>query len=179
MLQSLREKLNLTQEELAQKSGLSVRTIQRVEAGKTPKGYTLKVLAKTLNVDELELKEQESKSDLLNDKLIKLINLSCLPFVFIPIVPIVVPLLIMSYKNQFNSLTKQIVSLQILWTILSVIGFYLTLFLEEELLPEMEVELILVFLICSILFNVFIILRNTVELDKRKKLYFKLSFNII
>lgn len=31
----------MTQEELAEKSGVSVRTIQRIEAGTQPKGYTL------------------------------------------------------------------------------------------------------------------------------------------
>ncbi|HBW81513.1 MAG TPA: DNA-binding protein, partial [Sphingobacterium sp.] len=53
-LQSLREKLNLTQEELAQKSNISVRTIQRIEAGQSPKGYTLRALAQALNVEESE-----------------------------------------------------------------------------------------------------------------------------
>ncbi len=39
-----REKLHLTQEELAEKSGVSVRTTQRIEAGTIPKGFTLKTL---------------------------------------------------------------------------------------------------------------------------------------
>ncbi len=43
--QHLREEKNLTQTELAEKSGLSLRTIQRIEAGNVPKGYTLKALA--------------------------------------------------------------------------------------------------------------------------------------
>lgn len=43
-----REHLNITQKELAEKSGISVRTVQRVEAGDLPKGYTLRALAKTL-----------------------------------------------------------------------------------------------------------------------------------
>ena len=47
-----REQQNLTQEELAEKSGLSVRTIQRIEAGTLPKGYTLKVLAKVQEKNE-------------------------------------------------------------------------------------------------------------------------------
>ena len=41
-LKNLREFQNLTQEELAEKSGVSVRTIQRIETGKKPKGYTLR-----------------------------------------------------------------------------------------------------------------------------------------
>ena len=59
-LQLLREKLHLTQEEVAQRSGISVRTIQLIEAGQVPKGYTLRSLAQTLG------------------------NLSSLPFSIIP-----------------------------------------------------------------------------------------------
>jgi transcriptional regulator with XRE-family HTH domain len=41
-LKQIREQQNLTQEELAEKSGISVRTIQRIESGTEPKGHTLK-----------------------------------------------------------------------------------------------------------------------------------------
>lgn len=51
-LKQIREKQNLTQEELSEKSGISVRTIQRIEAGTPPKGYTLKTLAKALGIPE-------------------------------------------------------------------------------------------------------------------------------
>lgn len=53
-----REKLNLTQEELADKSGVSVRTIQRIEAGSKPKGHSLNVLAQALNVSKDHLTEE-------------------------------------------------------------------------------------------------------------------------
>ena len=54
-LKRIREEQHLTQEELAEKSGLSVRTIQRIEAGTEPKGYTLKTLASSLSVSEKDL----------------------------------------------------------------------------------------------------------------------------
>ena len=54
-LKKIREEQHLTQEELAEKSGLSVRTIQRIEAGTEPKGYTLKTLASSLSVSEKDL----------------------------------------------------------------------------------------------------------------------------
>ncbi|MDF2831166.1 helix-turn-helix transcriptional regulator [Chryseobacterium indoltheticum] len=47
-LKKIRETKNITQEELAEKSGISVRTIQRIEAGTIPKGYTLKLWQKVL-----------------------------------------------------------------------------------------------------------------------------------
>ena len=43
---------NLTQEELAEMPGLSVRINQRIEPGTRPKGYTLKVLAKVPEINE-------------------------------------------------------------------------------------------------------------------------------
>ncbi len=64
-LKENREKLNLTQEELSDKSGISVRTIQRIESGNEPKGHTLKILAKTLEITENELiQNQETKIEL-------------------------------------------------------------------------------------------------------------------
>lgn len=65
-LKDIRELQNLTQEELSQKSGVSVRTVQRIETGKEPKGYTRRVLAKALDVEENELLDHDSqkKSDL-------------------------------------------------------------------------------------------------------------------
>lgn len=166
-----RERLNLTQEELAEKAGVSARTIQRIEKGTAPKGHTLKVLANALEIDENDLKENQIESETINYQLVKYINLSSLPLVMIPLASIVLPLLIILIKKQFNHLTKQIISLQILWFILSAIIFFLmVLFTNGN---------IILFLTSTILFNIFIILRNTVALDKNKKLYIKLNFNII
>ena len=75
-LLALRQKLNLTQEELFEKTGISVRTIQRIEAGTAPKGYTLKALAKGLGVSEESLIEKEEAVSPDDTKWLKLINLS-------------------------------------------------------------------------------------------------------
>jgi transcriptional regulator with XRE-family HTH domain len=72
-LVGIREKLNLTQKELAERSGISIRTIQRIEAGTPPKGYTLKTLVKTLNIAEEELLGTE-KTSAAGDKIILLPN---------------------------------------------------------------------------------------------------------
>ena len=45
-----REKLNLTQDELAEKAGISVRTTQRIESAATLKGHTLRALSKALGI---------------------------------------------------------------------------------------------------------------------------------
>ncbi len=171
-----REQKNLTQEELAEKSGLSVRTIQRVEAGTIPKGHTLRALSKALEVEESELLKSDEESTSLNIPLIKLINLSSLLF-FIPLGNIWIPLLIMYKKNEVNALTKQIVSLQIFWSISSAILFLLSPFIKKWIgLPNAFVLVVLMF---CILVNLFLIIRNTMELDQKQKLCIGLNFSFL
>lgn len=55
-----REKSNLIQSELAEKSGVSLRTIQRIEAGSPLKGFTLNAIAKTLETNPENLLEKET-----------------------------------------------------------------------------------------------------------------------
>ena len=118
-LKSIREIQNLTQEEVSEKSGVSVRTIQRIESGKEPKGYTLRVLAKALNVEEDQLlfkesvpekseNSEETKTSIetlsINYSALKLINLSSIPFTLIPPLNILVPLILMQTMKQKNKM---------------------------------------------------------------------------
>lgn len=176
-LKKIREKLNLTQEELSEKSGISIRTIQRIESGNEPKGQTLKLLAKALGIKENELLKKEETKIEINATLIKIINLSSLPFTIIPPANIIIPLVLMFAKKQFNPLTKQIVSIQILWLIFSVIIFMLTSFAKKWF--SLGNKFTLIVMILLVLSNVFIILRNAVEIDKKGKLFFRLNFSLI
>jgi len=171
-----REKQNLTQDELAEKSGVSVRTIQRIEAGGSIKGHTLKVIASALSVTPSELSINIDEDNQYNFPLIKLINLSSLLF-FIPLGNIFIPLLIMHMKKEKNTITKQIVSVQIMWTIISIVVFFITPFLQKWF--SLNRQLILVVLMACILSNIYIVIRNTMEIDKNQKLYIKLIFSII
>ena len=198
-LKKIREKQNLTQEELAEKSGLSVRTIQRIEAGTEPKGYTLRTLASTLEVSEKdllitdipteeiiidspilvdEIETQQAISTIENDEifnstLIKIINLSSLPLAWFPIANFLPPLLIMIFTKEKSPIVKQIISLQIFLAIISPIIFLIVAFFK---LGSASVMITLVGLT---LLNIFIILRNTYEIDKNKELRYKLNFNMI
>lgn len=177
-LLELRERLNLTQGELADKSGISVRTIQRIEAGTVPKGYTLKALASALKVEPEDLLQEDGIiADETNYTLLKIINLSSLPFTFIPLASIVIPLLIMFLKKQFHPIARQIVSVQIMWTIVSAVVFMLAA-LSKNIFPNGN-KFVLVVMILIVLSNICIILVNTAGLDKRKSLYIKLPFSII
>lgn len=192
-LKKIREKQNLTQEELAEKSGLSVRTIQRIEAGTEPKGYTLKTLASSLEVSETDLLIQENPTEkpieensmveelvlpLENNQtenwtLIKIINLSSLPFCWFPIANFLPPLLIMLISKQKSPIIKQIISLQIILAIIAPIIFMIVAFLK------LGKESVMITMVSLTLANVFIILRNAYEIDKKENLRYKLNFNVI
>ncbi|WP_449388363.1 helix-turn-helix domain-containing protein [Chryseobacterium lineare] len=188
-LKKIREIKNLTQEELAQKSGLSVRTIQRIEAGMQPKGYTLKTLAKSLGVPEKDLcipeiiVEQEIKVEevpevktedkSLNFALIKIINLSSLPLAWFPVANFIPPLLIMIFMKEKSRITKQIISLQIFLAIVSPVIFMIVVLLKLGS-PSVMVTMVLLVLV-----NIYIILRNAYEIDKKNSLYYKLNFNFL
>jgi transcriptional regulator with XRE-family HTH domain len=175
-LTKYREKLNLTQDELAEKSGISVRTIQRIEAGSKPKGHSLNVLSKALNVSREQLTEEKNEPSL-NYRLIKLINLSSLPFVVIPLANIALPLIIMYGKKEINPITKQIVSVQIFWTIISAVLFLLSPFISRFISSENKLTLIV--LIVSVLLNICIILLNAIAIDKNNELSIKLNFSFL
>ena len=176
-LQEIRESLNLTQKELFEKSGISVRTIQRIEAGTEPKGHTLKVLATTLGISENDLIKKNEGTGELNYTLLKLINLSSLLGTIFPPANILLPLLIMFAKKQFNPLAKQIVSVQILVTILSFIIFMTSAFLKNWLALGNEFTMMVMVLL--VLANIFVIIRNTAAIDKTKRLYYRLNFSFI
>jgi len=95
-VKTLREAKNQTQTELAEKSGLSLRTIQRIESGNIPKGFTLKAIAKTL---EIEPENLFSKKEIIPIDRAKLINLSALFGLIIPFGGIIFPT-ILTYKTQ-------------------------------------------------------------------------------
>jgi len=191
-LKQLREAQHLTQEELAQKARISVRTIQRIEAGTEPKGHTLKTLAQILNVAERELVSQPAVEEHtqvthvtepvveVNETVaarelqqLKLLNLSSILFVVLPPLNIAAPWLLAYFLKQKNPIARQLVSVQILWTLLAPIVFMAGIFLK----PGNRFTLVLMAAI--VLSNVYLILRNAYELDRYHKLRYKLNFNLL
>lgn len=191
-LKAVREQKNLTQEELSEKSKISVRTIQRIEAGTEPKGHTLRALAKALEIEETSLQDiiivpdmndevkdenipeiKEEQQPDINYSLIKIINLSSLLFTLLPPLNILVPLILMFTMKQRNNLVRQIISVQMIWTVMAPIVFMLGIFLKFGR------QFTLVLMIVIVLSNIFIILRNAAEIDRNKKLYFRLKFSMI
>lgn len=120
-LKEHRKLKNLTQEELSKSSGISIRTIQRMEKGLSiGSSHTLKTLAKTLNIESTDILHDEDNSILFSennvDKL-KLINFSILTMLVIPFGNIIFPSIIF-FRNRkdgkINTIGKKILSFQIL-----------------------------------------------------------------
>lgn len=176
-LLELREKLNLTQEELATKANVSVRTIQRIEAGTKPKGYTLDTLSKALGVSKEDLVKEKIEPKKSNKQLIKYINLSSILLLILPLGSIIIPLIIMHWKKEVNAITKQIISIQILWTIASIILIIASSFFKKWF--SISNQLTTFTMLILIVINLYIILRNTVEIEKSNKLHINLNFSFL
>ena len=175
-LKTHREKLNLTQEELAEKAGISVRSIQRIEAGSKLKGYSLRALAKALGIEEKYLIDENNKQPELNYTLIKYINLSSILFLVLPPLNIIAPFIIMWIKREFNHLTRQIVSIQILLTFFSLLFFLVGIFVRNWLSLGNKVNLLL--LIIPITLNLIIIVTNAAGIDKEEEIIIKIKLQL-
>lgn len=102
LIKELRIKKGMTQEELADKTEVSARTIQRIENGEVdPRAYTLQMIAKALNVDyslflenRAEKKPELQRIDVRNWS--ALIHLS-------GIIPLIFPTLILGKNKKDNT----------------------------------------------------------------------------
>jgi len=175
-VKTLREAKNLTQTELAEKSGLSLRTIQRIESGNTPKGFTLKAIAKTLEIEPENLFSKEENIQI--DKA-KLINLSALSGLIIPFGGIIVPA-ILTYKTQDSDnreLGKSIICIQIILAFFVSVSLILTPFIQHWF--SIQFPLFLVPLIAFIVIKLWIVIRNGISLNQNNTLFIKLKNNFL
>ena len=138
-VKTLRNRKGYSQEELADKTGLSLRTIQRIENGETePRGDSLKRLATVFEVSPDEIVDwtvQEDKGFLVS------MNLSALTFLIVPLGGILVPLIIwISKKDKIkgvNELAKDLLNFQITWMLCFLSAFLSDLFLcLPTIIPE-------------------------------------------
>ena len=175
-LKEQRKNINITQEELSEKSGISLRTIQRIESGSIPKGYTLKALARALEIDENSLLETKPAQEPINSNQLNLINLSSLAVFCIPVINFLIPLFITLLKKQINPMTIQIISIQVFWTSIMAVIFLLGNLIN---LGDLGRDIFLVVLFLIIPINAFMVIRNSIEIKKNNKLYFSLNFTCI
>jgi transcriptional regulator with XRE-family HTH domain len=87
-IKELRIQKGLTQEELAEKTGLSTRTIQRIENGEVdPRIYTLSSIAEALDIAYEELIKEEVKAEINKNEQVKWLALFHLSGIFTLLLP--------------------------------------------------------------------------------------------
>lgn len=169
--------MNMTQNELAEKSGLSLRTVQRIEAGSILKGFTLKALAQTLNTQPEEL--VINKKEEINIQRAKRINLSALAGLLIPYGGIILPA-ILTYKTKDlknRELGKSIVCIQIIVSVIFSVLMIISPFIQK--LFTFTFPLFMIPLVLFLFLKLFIIINNGISLNKTQDLSIKLKINFL
>jgi len=183
-IKELRNRKGYSQEELSEKTGLSLRTVQRIENGETkPRGDSLRRLATAFDVSPdgiVDWTVQEDKGFLIS------LNLSALSFILFPLLGIMVPLLIwISKKDKIrnvNLIAKDILNFQITWTMILFIGYIgialntgykmrTTGHINATSISSM-LTMNFLFLAVMYLYNLTIILINAVRINKDKKVMY-------
>jgi transcriptional regulator with XRE-family HTH domain len=188
-IKELRNRKGFSQEELSEKSGLSLRTIQRVENGETePRGDSLKRLAIAFDVNPDELIDWT----VLEDRgFITSLNLSALSFVVFPILGIIVPLIIwISRKDKIrnlNEFAKEILNFQITWNMVFFIGFgslmaysfFETRSIVTEGYPFLRLFAPIIFIGVMYLYNAILTIINSINIYNDRKLNYYSKFRFI
>ncbi|TJY37363.1 helix-turn-helix domain-containing protein [Pontimicrobium aquaticum] len=180
-LKALRNQKGMSQEVLADESGLSLRTIQRIENGETnPTGDSLKRLANSLNASPDELIDWAIKED--NSYLVYL-NLSTLTFLFFPLLGIIVPFILWTSKKDkikgINTLGRDLINFEITWTMLMFsIPFSIFLLSKVGILDSFSLSTIFATTVIMYIINVLSVLFNTFRINNEKevKYYPRLTF---
>ncbi|MCH7525042.1 MAG: helix-turn-helix domain-containing protein [Bacteroidetes bacterium] len=170
-VKELRNKKGMSQEVLAEESGLSLRTIQRIENGDSnPTGDSLKRLSNALDVNPDELIDWTIKED---KKYLIFLNLSALTFLFFPMLGILVPFILWTSKKDkiknINKLGKGLINFEITWTILLfLIPFLSFLISKTSLLESLSLRNIFMITGSMYLFNLILVLLNTLRISNKK-----------
>jgi len=183
-IKSLRSRKGYSQEELSEKTGLSLRTIQRIENGETePRGDSLKRLAVAFDVlpDEIvDWTVQENKGFIIS------LNLSALSFVIFPLLGVLVPLIIWISKKDkirnLNEIAKDLLNFQITWFIILIVGYIIIAantaskieisgFFGANLITSMLVSC-MIFTGIMYFFNLIFIIMNTIRIKNEKRLIY-------
>jgi transcriptional regulator with XRE-family HTH domain len=121
----LRKSKGYTQEELAEKAKVNLRTVQRIENGENkPSANTLKLICEALETLPEKLIDYGKKED---SKLLVLMHLSVITYLIIPIGNILIPLIFwISKKDKIVKLDEKgtrLLNFQITWTFLTSLIF--------------------------------------------------------
>jgi len=179
-LKEQRKLKNFTQEELAKISGISIRTIQRIEKGlSVGSPYTLKKLATSLTIEPSDLLNNDTKTALpesTNNSALKLMNLSALFILLIPFGNILFPLFLFlknKSNEEVNIYGRKILSFHIIWTVyafLFILVVSLVLLYLFEHLRYAAVPIYVPLYLFTILINAVCTLQISIRLSKNKNI---------
>ena len=170
-VKELRNRKGISQETLAEESGLSLRTIQRIENGETnPTGDTLKRLSSALNVNPDELIDWTIKED---KRYLTFMNLSALTFIFFPLLGIIVPFMLWTSRKDklknINKIARDLINFEISWTIaLFFVPIILFLFTKIGILENLSLKIIITVVALMYFLNIMFIIFNTLRITNNK-----------
>jgi transcriptional regulator with XRE-family HTH domain len=186
-IRSLRTGLGLSQDELAERTGLSLRTIQRIENGETmPRGDSLRRLCQALGVAMDVLKEDNTPA--VNDRkaspvkdleenrgFLVMMNLSALAFLLPwPGLGIAVPLALwLIYRDKIadvRAMGRRIVNFQITWLLVKgmVYGSIFLVEFSHYHIPGVTYIHFILFIYILDAFNINCIVVNAIRVNKKK-----------
>ena len=181
-VKELRNQKGMSQEFLAEESGLSLRTIQRIEkGGSNPTGESLKRLANALNVSPDDLIDWSVKED---KKYLTYLNLSALTFLFFPLLGILIPFILWTSKKgkikNSNKLGKDLINFEITWTIL-LFFIPVILFLISKIGFTDKITLRTFFMVIGFLYfiNLISVLLNTFRISNKKEVIYLPHFKFL
>lgn len=177
-ISQIRKEKAWSQEDLAERSGLSVRTIQRIEKNESkPRPFTVQTLASALEVDVTTLLSKEKnrgQAPAIDFSILRQINLAVFVHLVLPFGNIFLPLIIWR-KNRESALVKEvgskIITVQILWTLTTLLLLILTPLVSLLISGEVQVgqfpTVLLVYLL-SVVLNVLMTIQSAQRLLKQQ-----------
>lgn len=172
-----------SQEKLSTESGLSLRTVQRIEKGTTEGSpHTLQSLANALGVSNQDLLiEKEKSTKTLNKEIasLKLINFSALSVILLPLGNLILPsIFFWKYRSKqtINEMGRKIISFQIIWTLASILLLLVSPFFRHPLNKLIQGEdftadkMPILMYIALVALNIFITIKTAADINKEQNI---------
>lgn len=175
-LKALRIQNGFSQEELANRSGIALRTIQRIEKGNNePRGNTLQMLCSALNTEISVLTACEIPRD---NSVLKLLYITVLIGIVVPLGNVLGPVIVWSMNKgkspAINSVAKHVIWTQVAFSVVSIGLMMYWIF--EVLSRGAKYDLIPIGVLVLTLLNYGIAFYAMLRLDKKEKLYYYVSW---
>ena len=170
-VKEFRTQKGMSQEILAEESGLSQRTVQRIENGESnPTGDTIRRISNALNINPDELIDWTIKED---KGYLIFLNVSALSFIFFPLLGILVPFIMWTSKKDklknVNNIGRELINFEINWTLmLAFIPVSLLLLTKMGALENLTFSTIIIIAIMMYFLNIVLITYNTFRISNEK-----------